>query len=236
MAENTTEVDERVDLDEEEDNYMEEIDDEIEEEVEVEQTDDDEDGVEDGDGDENDSKDGASGEEQSPRGNMSRVASDGGHKPNDAASTSPEDKEKHAQLVALPPHGSEVFIGGLPKDIVEEDLHELCEPIGEIFEVEFEICYACSMAVFSCQLILIVSPFCAMVFQVRIMKDKGTGESKGYAFVAFTTKEAAKKAIEELHNKDFKVVGPFCTFRIFPFLLPFPFKIRYILAPFLVSG
>ena len=36
---------------------------------------------------------------------------------------------------ALPPHGSEVFIGGLPRDITEDDLCELCEPLGEIYEV-----------------------------------------------------------------------------------------------------
>ena len=45
------------------------------------------------------------------------------------------DKEKRAELLSLPPHGSEVFIGGLPRDATEEDLRELCEPFGEIFEV-----------------------------------------------------------------------------------------------------
>jgi heterogeneous nuclear ribonucleoprotein R len=50
----------------------------------------------------------------------------------------PEDEEgkrKWEELLVLPPHGSEVFIGGLPRDITEEDLRELCEPLGEIFEV-----------------------------------------------------------------------------------------------------
>lgn len=37
------------------------------------------------------------------------------------------------------------------------------------------------------------------------MKDRDTGESKGYAFIAFKTKEVAQKAIEELHGKEFKV-------------------------------
>lgn len=37
------------------------------------------------------------------------------------------------------------------------------------------------------------------------MKDRDTGEVKGYAFVAFKTKEVAQKAIEELHSKEFKV-------------------------------
>ena len=38
------------------------------------------------------------------------------------------------------------------------------------------------------------------------MKDKDTGESKGFAFITFTNKDAAQKAIEELHDKEFKVV------------------------------
>lgn len=38
------------------------------------------------------------------------------------------------------------------------------------------------------------------------MKDKETGDAKGYAFIAFKTKEVAQKAIEEIHNKDFKVI------------------------------
>ena len=37
------------------------------------------------------------------------------------------------------------------------------------------------------------------------MKDRDTGEGKGYASVAFKTKEVAQKAIEELHSKEFKV-------------------------------
>ncbi|KAL2975014.1 hypothetical protein AAZX31_14G135800 [Glycine max] len=36
------------------------------------------------------------------------------------------------------------------------------------------------------------------------MKDRDTGEHKGYAFVAFKTKQVAQKAIMEIHNKEFK--------------------------------
>jgi len=36
------------------------------------------------------------------------------------------------------------------------------------------------------------------------MKDRDSGDSKGYAFVAFKTKDVAQKAIEELHSKEFK--------------------------------
>lgn len=84
-----------------------------------------------------------------------------------------EDAEKHAELLALPPHGSEVFIGGVPRDASEEDLRGLCEPFGKISEV-------------------------------RLVKDKDKKENKGYAFIAFTTKDAAERAIEEIHDKEFK--------------------------------
>lgn len=39
------------------------------------------------------------------------------------------------------------------------------------------------------------------------MKDRDSGESKGYAFVGFKTKDVAQKAIEELHSKEFKVIS-----------------------------
>lgn len=37
------------------------------------------------------------------------------------------------------------------------------------------------------------------------MKNRDTGETKGFAFVAFKAKEDAQQAIEKLHNKEFKV-------------------------------
>uniref|UniRef100_A0A0D9XHU6 RRM domain-containing protein n=1 Tax=Leersia perrieri TaxID=77586 RepID=A0A0D9XHU6_9ORYZ len=84
-----------------------------------------------------------------------------------------EEKMKWDELLALPPQGSEVFIGGLPRDTTEEDIRELCESLGEINEV-------------------------------RLMKDKETKENKGFAFVTFTAKDAAQRAIEELHDKEHK--------------------------------
>lgn len=84
-----------------------------------------------------------------------------------------DEKRKWDELLALPQQGCEVFIGGLPRDTTEEDLRELCEPLGEIHEV-------------------------------RLMKDKDTKENKGFAFVTFTAKDVAQRAIEELHDKDHK--------------------------------
>ncbi|KAL5572194.1 hypothetical protein UlMin_021791 [Ulmus minor] len=179
MAEGA-EVDERVDLDEE--NYMED-DDEVEEQL-------DEDGGDSGgdsDGDANveendDSMAGASRKDQSPdaeRRDISPEFAEDEEKP--VAPIDEEEREKHAQLLALPPHGSEVFIGGLPREVTEEDLRDLCDAIGDILEI-------------------------------RLMKDRETGENKGYAFVAFKTKDVAQKAIEELHSKEFKGKTLRCSF------------------------
>jgi heterogeneous nuclear ribonucleoprotein R len=66
------------------------------------------------------------------------AAGDGGGETDKKGAQGPEDEEerkKWDELLALPPHGSEVLIGRLPRDITEEDLHELCEPFGEINEV-----------------------------------------------------------------------------------------------------
>ncbi|KAI0500755.1 hypothetical protein KFK09_018971 [Dendrobium nobile] len=84
-----------------------------------------------------------------------------------------EERQKHAELLALPPHGSEVFVGGLPRDVTDEELRDLCESFGEIYEV-------------------------------RLVKDKDKKESKGFAFIVFTTKDAAQMAVEEIQDKDFK--------------------------------
>ncbi|TKV99169.1 hypothetical protein SEVIR_8G025900v4 [Setaria viridis] len=45
-----------------------------------------------------------------------------------------EEKEKHAELLALPPHGSEVYVGGI-SDVSSEDLKKLFESVGEVVEV-----------------------------------------------------------------------------------------------------
>ncbi|XP_062191779.1 heterogeneous nuclear ribonucleoprotein Q [Phragmites australis] len=126
----------------------------------------------DGDGDvdgEDDAGMGAEGEEPAAGGG-------GGDDVDKGATDGPEDEEekkKWEELLALPPHGSEVFIGGLPRDITEEDLREMCEPLGEIYEV-------------------------------RLTKDKDTKENKGFAFVTFTDKDAAQRAIEDVQDREYK--------------------------------
>ncbi|KAJ0021224.1 hypothetical protein Pint_31881 [Pistacia integerrima] len=54
---------------------------------------------------------------------------------NDMKVEDEDEKKKHAQLLALPPHGSEVYIGGIPHDASEDDLRSFCETIGEVTEV-----------------------------------------------------------------------------------------------------
>lgn len=164
------EIDERVDFDEE--NYLEDTDDDVEENID--------DKGEDGSGDENvdeheyeDSTVEADGKDQLAEVDRSDIVTESVEDEQKPSFVDEEEKRKHDELLALPPHGSEVFIGGLPRDVCEDDLRELCEPLGDIFEV-------------------------------RLMKDKDTGEGKGYAFVAFKTKKFAQNAIEELHNTEFK--------------------------------
>ncbi|XP_028119542.1 heterogeneous nuclear ribonucleoprotein Q-like [Camellia sinensis] len=104
------EVEEEVEEDEEE---------EVEEEVEEE-----EDEEEEEDGEEDTAADGAD----------VQKGSDGDEdmKPADAEG---DVEKKHAELLALPPHGSEVYLGGIPQDASEEDLRNFCESVGEVVEV-----------------------------------------------------------------------------------------------------
>lgn len=44
------------------------------------------------------------------------------------------------------------------------------------------------------------------------MKDKDTGQNKGYAFVTFMNEENAEKAIETLNDSEVKVTFTFCYF------------------------
>ncbi|KAG1367562.1 heterogeneous nuclear ribonucleoprotein Q [Cocos nucifera] len=46
-----------------------------------------------------------------------------------------DESGEHAELLALPPHGSEVYVGGIPHDASEEDLRSFCESVGDVTEV-----------------------------------------------------------------------------------------------------
>lgn len=155
--------------------------DEPEEQIDLEGDNEEEDLIEDDERDQNEYDPQEEPEEEDEQGPDSGQDGDGGgdemaeDKEGDEQ-VGPEDEEerkKWEEVLALPPHGAEVFIGGLPREVTEEDLRELCDRFGEIFEV-------------------------------RLVKDKETKESKGFAFVTFTTKEAAQSAIEEVNEKEFK--------------------------------
>ncbi|GMH21768.1 hypothetical protein Nepgr_023610 [Nepenthes gracilis] len=126
-----TENDERVDL--EDDNYMEEIDDDDVDPIEDE--------IEDGTGDEKAEEQYDDSRTERGKEKLSKVDQSFSANENvedEEKHTDPmseTDRDKHAELLSRPPYGSEVFIGGLPKDTSEQDLRELCEPIGEIYEV-----------------------------------------------------------------------------------------------------
>lgn len=50
-------------------------------------------------------------------------------------------RKKHTELLALPPHGFEVYIGSIPHDASVEELKGFCESIGEVTEVNCFVIY-----------------------------------------------------------------------------------------------
>ncbi|KVH97329.1 Nucleotide-binding, alpha-beta plait [Cynara cardunculus var. scolymus] len=160
------EIDDQVDF--EDDNY-EEMDDDVEEQLEEEGPE----GGDDENGEEQEDISGYDGKEQESEEDRNQNSTGQVDDEEKFPVSGEDNKGKHAELLALPPHGSEIFIGGLPRDVVEEDLSDLCESFGDVVEV-------------------------------RLVKNRDTNENKGFAFVAFRTKDVAQKAIEELHNKEFK--------------------------------
>ncbi|KAL5719145.1 hypothetical protein ACHQM5_011966 [Ranunculus cassubicifolius] len=64
----------------------------------------------------------------------------------------------------------EIFVGGLDRDTVEDDILKVFQKIGEVTD------------------------------QVRLHKNQSTNKNKGYAFVKFANKELARKALTELKH------------------------------------
>lgn len=123
-SEKHIESEERVNLNEdndaeetvEEEIEYEEVEEEVEEEIEEEVEEEEED---------EEAADGADRQKQSDRGEEMKVVD----------IDKEEEEKKHAELLALPPHGSEVYLGGVPYDASEEELRGFCESIGEVTEV-----------------------------------------------------------------------------------------------------
>jgi RNA recognition motif-containing protein len=92
-------------------------------------------------------------------------------------------------------------VGGLGKDVNEADLYSAFANVGEIFEVRVR-CVCVSCLVLSCRVVC-HSPMSLLIWnlprlQIRLMKDATTGESKGYAFVRFTSPKFAKLAVQQV--------------------------------------
>lgn len=130
--EKPVESDERVDLDEDNDpdeamdeevEYeeveVEEEVEEVEEEVEEEEVEEEEEEVEE---EEEEEEANEADEQKSPSGGGGKIEDE-------------DESKKHAELLALPPHGSEVYVGGISQDASEEDLKSFCESVGEVTEV-----------------------------------------------------------------------------------------------------
>jgi heterogeneous nuclear ribonucleoprotein R len=122
-SEKPVEYDEKVDLDEDydpeemmdEEVEYEEVEEIVEEEVEEEEIIEEEEEVEVEEEDDDDASNANAGDETKVEGE--------------------DEQKKYDELLARPPHGSEVYIGGIPNDASEEDLRDFCESVGEVTEV-----------------------------------------------------------------------------------------------------
>ena len=70
--------------------------------------------------------------------------------------------------------GREVFIGRLPRDLLEDELYRMTLPYGEVVEIRLMLMYDCPSM------------------------------NRGYAFVVFSRKEEAKTAIEKLDKSEIR--------------------------------
>lgn len=188
--------DERVDLDV--DNDPEEV---MEEDVEYEEVEEEEEveEIEEVEEEEEEEEDEEEGDEEDVEEVEDDGTNDNGINSQNETINDEDETKKHAELLALPPHGSEVYVGGIPQDSSEDDLRRFCESIGEVTEVSSVIFILQTDMGFSQGLI----EFCCD--QVRVMRSKESNENKGFAFVTFRSVELASKAIDELNNTEFKV-------------------------------
>ncbi|KAK2380085.1 heterogeneous nuclear ribonucleoprotein Q [Trifolium repens] len=127
--EKPVESDEKVDLEEENDHEE-----EMEEEVEYEEVEEEEEveEIEEEVEEEEDPEEVEEEEEEEEEEEVEEVEEDDA---TENHSIDDEEKKKHAELLSLPPHKSEVYLGGIPLDALTEDLKEFCERIGEVVQV-----------------------------------------------------------------------------------------------------
>lgn len=70
--------------------------------------------------------------------------------------------------MSLPPHGTEVFVGGMDRSTTEDELRAFCAEAGEVFSVKM------------------------------MMDPANPSQNRGYSFVTFSDKEAALRAMDRL--------------------------------------
>lgn len=122
------EPEEQVDLEEQEETMEEEVEyEEVEEEVEEEEEEEVEEEEVEEDDEENATTNGADAD--------TKASGDDGMQVDEQDERDKDEIKEHNELLALPPHGSEVYVGGIPHDASEEDLKSFCESVGEVTEV-----------------------------------------------------------------------------------------------------
>ncbi|XP_041027915.1 heterogeneous nuclear ribonucleoprotein Q isoform X1 [Juglans microcarpa x Juglans regia] len=136
VSEKPTESEEQVDLDgynDPEETMEEEIEyEEVEEEEEVEEVEEEEEEEEE---EVEEEVEGDSGDKEAAKGADAQNGPHGDEEMKVDQAEEENDRKKHAELLALPPHGSEVYLGGISHDAFEEDLRGFCRSIGEVTEV-----------------------------------------------------------------------------------------------------
>ncbi|EFA74815.1 RNA-binding region RNP-1 domain-containing protein [Heterostelium album PN500] len=84
-----------------------------------------------------------------------------------------QQQQQQHQYTKEPMAENEVFVGGVSKNVTEDDLQSVFNSVGS-------------------------------VRQIRLMKNKLNGESKGYAFITFEDKSSCQMAVEKISNKELK--------------------------------
>lgn len=72
----------------------------------------------------------------------------------------------------LPPHGTEVFVGGIHRSTTDEQLREFASEAGEVYSIKL------------------------------VRDPSNPAQNRGYAFVKFATKEAALIAMDRLAARE----------------------------------
>lgn len=80
--------------------------------------------------------------------------------------------ESWEELLALPPHGTEIFVGGLPRMVTEEELKEFAETVGSVYSVKI------------------------------LKEEGDETKNRGHGFVTYQNIQGALAALDRLHKKE----------------------------------